>query len=66
MCTLVVRNAKLDRAEWTTNAPSFESYQCSREDVVVVAIVAIHLLIQGRGQDWTVNDDESQFDALRF
>ena len=33
-----------------------------REDVVVVvvvAIVAIHLLVRGRGQDWTGNDDES-------
>ena len=34
-----------------------------REDVVVVvaivAIVAIHLLARGRGQDWTVNDGES-------
>ena len=25
----------------------------------VVAIVAMHLLVRGRGQDWTVNDDES-------
>ena len=25
-----------------------------REDVVVVAIVAMHLLVRGRGQDWTV------------
>ena len=31
----------------------------SMPEEVVVAIVAVHLLVRGRGQDWTVNDDES-------
>ena len=30
-----------------------------RGDVVVVVIVEMHLLVRGRGQDWTVNDNES-------